>query len=125
MSLGNPRSIVKQTILLCSFLRNLLLMISHRHWFLSIAFLTAVFSAVINPLPSGAIAFLFCLIGLSLFPIRNQLTKNYLNWGIRGGVKGAIVLLSLIAICLVVPQVETNTAVFTSPLNHLKNQPVS
>jgi hypothetical protein len=125
MSLGNPRSIVKQTILLCSFLRNLLLMISHRHWFLGIAFLTAAFSAVINPSPSGAIALLFCLVGLSLFPIRNQLTSNYLNWGVKGGIKGGIVLLSLIAMCLVVPQVETNTAVFSSPIDHLKNHPLT
>lgn len=125
MSLGNPGSIVKQTILLCSFLHNLLSMISRRHWFLGIAFLTAAFGAVINPSPFLAIALLFCLASLSLFPIRNQLSSNYLNLGVKGGVKGAIVLLSLIAMCLLVPQVETNTAVFTSPINHLKNHPLT
>jgi ABC-type multidrug transport system permease subunit len=121
MPLGNPRSIVKQTILLCSFLRNLLFMISPCYWFLGIAFSTAVLSAFVVPSTSVAIALVFCLLGMSLFPMSNQLTNNYLNRGVKGGVKGGIVLLSLIAFCLVVPQVETNTAVFTSPIDHLKN----
>jgi hypothetical protein len=121
MSLGNPRSIVKQvkqTILLCSFLRSLLLMISPRHWFLGIAFATTVLSVLVIPSISVAIALLFCLLGVSLFP-------NYLNLGVKGGIKGGIVLLSLIAMCLIVPQVETNVAVFTSPIDHLKNHPLT
>jgi hypothetical protein len=123
MSLGNPRSIVKQTILLCSFLRNLL-MISPRHWFLSIIFLTAVLSVLVVPSISVAIALTFCLLGVSLFPMSNQLSHN-LDWGVKGGIKGRIVLLSLIAMCLIVPQVETNRLVFTSPIDHLKNSPLT
>ncbi|MGL5834983.1 MAG: hypothetical protein ACRC1Z_17395 [Waterburya sp.] len=124
MSLGNPRSIVKQTILLCSFLRNLLSMISPRHWFLGIAFSTAVFSVLVVPSISVAIALVLCLLGVSLFSVNNQLSNN-LNWGVKGGVKGGIVLLSLIAMCLIVPQVETNRLVFTSPIDHLKNHPLT
>jgi hypothetical protein len=120
MPLGNPTSIVKQTILLYSFLRNLL-MISPRHWFLGTAFLTAALSALIEPSSYMAIALLFFLLGSILFPIRNRLTNNYdSNWRVKGGILGGIVLLSLITICLMVPQVETNTAVFTSPIEHLK-----
>jgi hypothetical protein len=121
MPLGNPRSIVKQTILLCSFLRNLLLMISPRHWFLGITFSTAAFSTLVVPSISVAIALVFCLLSLSLLPRGNRSADNYANWEVKGGVKGGIVLLSLITLCLVVPQVETNTAVFTSPIDHLKN----
>jgi hypothetical protein len=121
MPLGNPRSIVKQTILLCSLLRNLLLMISPRHWFFGIAFSTAAFSTLVISSTSLAIALVFCLLSLLLLPRGNRSVDNYANWGVKGGVKGGIVLLSLITLCLVVPQVETNTAVFTSPLDHLKN----
>jgi hypothetical protein len=125
MSLGNPRSIVKQTNLLCSFLRNLLLMIFPRHWFLGIAFATAVLSVLVVPSISVAITLVFWLLGMTLIPMGNQLSNNYLNWSVKGGIKGGIVLLSLIAICLIVPQVETNTAVFTSPIDHLKNYPLT
>lgn len=116
MSLGNPRSIVKQTILLSSSLRNLLLMISRRHWFLGAVFLTTAFGIIIKPSFYMAIALVFCLMV--------QLSSNF-NWlvkgGIKGGIKGTIVLLSLIVFCLIVPQVETNTALFTSPIDNLKN----
>ncbi|MFM2314018.1 MAG: hypothetical protein RLZZ04_3294 [Cyanobacteriota bacterium] len=125
MSLGNPQSLVKQTILLCRFLRNLLLMISPRHWFLGIAFATAVLSVLVIPSSSVAIALVFCSLGVSLLPLSNQLSNNYLNWSVKGGVKGGIVLLSLITMCLIVPQVETNRLVFTSPIDHLKNHPLT
>jgi hypothetical protein len=111
MSLGNPRSIVRQTILLSSSLRNLLLMISHRHWFLGAVCLTTAFGTLIKPSFYMAIA-LVCLMV--------QLSSNF-NWRVKGGIKGTIVLLSLIVMCLIVPQVETNTALFTSPINNLKN----
>jgi hypothetical protein len=115
MSLGNPRSIVKQTILLSSSLRNLLLMIPHRHWFLGAVCLTTAFGTLIKPSFYMAIA-LVCLMV--------QLSSNF-NWRVKGGIKGTIVLLSLIVMCLIVPQVETNTALFTSPIDNLKNYPLS
>lgn len=116
MSLGNPRSIVKQTILLSSSLRNLLLMISPRHWFLGAVFLTTAFGTLIKPSFYMAIALVFCLMV--------QLSSNF-NWRVKGGIKGTIVLLSLIVMCLIVPQVETNTALFTSPIDNLKNYRLS
>jgi hypothetical protein len=125
MSLGNYRNIVKQTILLYSFLRNVLLMISPRHWYLGTVFLTTVlltvvsttvFSGLMNALSYIAIALLFCLMV--------QLNSNY-NWRVKGGIRGTIVLLSLIVMCLIIPQVETNTALFTSPINNLKNHRLS
>lgn len=120
MSLGNPRSIVKQTILLCNFLRNILLMISPRYWYLSTVFLITVLSTLINPL-SYLVALLFCGLALILLLSKNSLSGNYLNWRVKGGIRGTISLVCLIAICLIVPQVETNVALFTSPINHLKN----
>lgn len=114
MSLGNPRSIVKQTILLSSSLCNLLLMISRRHWFLGAVCLTTTYSTLIKPSFYLAIALVFCLL--------LQLSSKFkFNWYVKGGIKGTIVLLSLIIMCLIVPQVETNTALFTSPINNLKN----
>jgi|GEM_PF-2683285 len=44
------------------------------------------------------------------------------DWQIRGGIKATVILASLITICLIVPQVETNTAIFMSPVDSLKNQ---
>lgn len=120
MSLGNPRSIVKQTILLCNFLRNFLLMISPRYWYLSTVFLITVLSTLINPL-SYLVALLFCGLGLILLLSKNSLSGNYLNWRVKGGIRGTISLVCLIAICLILPQVETNVALFTSPIDHLKN----
>jgi hypothetical protein len=118
MSLGNPRSIVRQTILLSSSLCNLLLMISRRHWFLGAVCLTTAFGTLIKPSFYMAIALVFCLMV--------QLSSNFkFNWRIKGGIKGTIVLLSLIVMCLIVPQVETNTALFTSPIDNLKNYRLS
>jgi hypothetical protein len=114
MSLGNPRSIVKQTILLSSSLRNLLLMISRRHWFLGAVFLTTAFGTLIKPLFYMAIALGFCLM------VQLSSNSNF-NWRVKGGIKGTIVLVSLIILCSIVPQVETNTALFTSPIDNLKN----
>ncbi len=120
MSLVDPRSIVKQTILLCNFLHNFLLMISPRYWYLSTVFLITVLSTLINPL-SYLVALLFCGLALILLLHKNPLTSNYLNWRIKGGIRGTISLICLIVICLVVPQVETNAALFTTPIDHLKN----
>lgn len=120
MSLGNPRSIVKQTILLCNFLRNFLLMISPRYWYLSTVFLITVLSTLINPL-SYLVALLFCGLALILLLSKNPLPSNYLNWRVKGGIRGTISLICLIVICLIVPQVETNAALFTSPIDRLKN----
>lgn len=117
MSLGNPRSIVKQTILLSSSLRNLLLMISPRHWFLGAVFLTTAFGTLIKPSFYMAIALVCLMVQLS--------SNSKFNWRVKGGIKGTIVLLSLIVMCLIVPQVETNTALFTSPIDNLKNYPLS
>lgn len=121
MSLGNPRSIVKQTILLCSF-RNLTPMISRRNWLIGIIFLTAAFGALINPPSYIAIALLLFLIALMLLPTIHQQTNSYLNWQLKGDIKRIIILFSLIVVCLIVPQVETNTAIFTSPIENLKNE---
>lgn len=121
MSLGNPRSIVKQKILLCSF-RNLIPMISRCNWLIAIIFLTAAFGALINPPSYIAIALLLFLIALMLLPRIEQQTNSYLNWQLQEDIKRTIILFSLIVFCLIVPQVETNTAIFTSPMENFKNE---
>ena len=97
-------------------------MISHLNWFIGTLFFTAAFGALMNPPPYVAIATLFFLIGLVLLPPTDRLTKRYFNWQIAGGIKGTVVLASLIVICLIVPQVETDTAkLFTRPTDILKS----
>jgi hypothetical protein len=95
-------------------------MISPRYWYLSTVFLITVLSTLINPL-SYLVALLFCGLGLILLLSKNSLSGNYLNWRVKGGIRGTISLVCLIAICLILPQVETNVALFTSPIDHLKN----
>lgn len=87
-----------------------LLMISRRYWYLGTAFATAALSVLFNPASVMAIA--LCSLGLTLLAC---------NWCVKGGIQGGIVLLSLIFMCLIVPQVETNTALFTSPIDRLKS----
>ncbi|MEL6580845.1 MAG: hypothetical protein AAFQ14_13930 [Cyanobacteria bacterium J06621_12] len=111
MPLRNPRSIVGQAILLNNFFSNLLLMISRYYWFIGIVFLTAIVSVSMNwafylPLALGLIA-----IALISSP----------RWSIQGGFKKTIVVIGLVVFCLIVPQVETNTAIFASPIEDLQN----
>lgn len=97
-------------------------MISRCNWFVGTLFLTAAFGALMNPPPYVAIATLFFTMGLVLLPPVDKLTERYFNWQIKGGVKGTIVLISLIVICLIVPQVETNPARYSvRPTDSLKN----
>ena len=88
-------------------------MVSHFNWFIGTLFLAAAFGALMNPPPYIAIAFLFFCIGLVLLPPTDKLTQKYFNWQVKGGIKGTIVLTSLIIICLIVPQVETDPARFS------------
>lgn len=90
------------------------------NWFLGMLFTMATFGTLMNPPPSVAIAFLFFLIGLILLPFIDNLIKHHCSWKINGGIKGTIVLTSLIIMCLIVPQVETNMALFTNPTANLK-----
>ena len=94
-------------------------MISRLNWFIGTLFLAAAFGALMNPPPYIAIAIFFSLIGFVLLPSTDKLTQKYGNWQIKGGIKGAIILVSLIIICLIVPQVETNPARFSIlPIEH-------
>lgn len=94
-------------------------MVSRLNWFIGTLFLATAFGALMNPPPYIAIAFFFFFIGLVLLPSTDKLTKKYFNWQIKGGVKGTVVLTSLIIICLIVPQVETNPARFSiRPTEH-------
>lgn len=94
-------------------------MVSRLNWFIGTLFFAAAFGALMNPPPYIAIAFFLFSTGLVLLPPTDKLVKKYLNWQIKGGVKGTIVLTSLIIICLIVPQVETNPARFSiRPTEH-------
>ena len=92
-------------------------MISRLNWFVGTLFLMAAFGALMNPPPYIAIALLFFMMGLVLLPPTDKISRKYFNWEIKGGTKGTVVLLSFIIICLIVPQVETDPARFsTSPV---------
>ena len=116
MSLRNPRSIVRQIIITRSFIPNLVLM--NRCKFVSSVFFAAAFGALMSPASYMAIA-LFSMVTIFL-PTMDKLTRNYSGWH-KGGIKRAVVLASLLLFCSILPQVETNAAVFTSPIEDLKN----
>ena len=88
-------------------------MISRFNWFVGTLFLMAAFGALMNPPPYIAIASLFFLIGLMLLPSTDKLTQKYFQWQIKGGIKGTIILISLIIICSIVPQVNPNPPQFS------------
>ncbi len=97
-------------------------MMSRHNWFLGILFSMAACGALINPPSYVAIAVSFFLTGLILLASEEMLIKRCFNWQVNGGIKGVIILTSLIIMCLIVPQVETNMAkLFTSPIAHLKS----
>lgn len=91
-------------------------MIARLNWFVGTLFLMAAFGALMNPPPYIVISILFFTMGLVVLPSTNKITKQYLDWEIRGGTKGAIVLISFIIICLIVPQVETDHSKFSHRL---------
>ena len=88
-------------------------MIARLNWFVGTLFLMAAFGALMNPPPYIVISILFFLMGLVLLPSTNKIAKQYLNWKIKGGTKGVILLISFIIICLIVPQVETQPGRFS------------
>lgn len=97
-------------------------MIYRLNWFVGTLFLMAAFGALMNPPPYLAISILFFLMGLVLLPPTNELSQKYLNWKIKGGAKGTVVLICFIVICLIVPQVETDPAKFsTTPIEKISN----
>ena len=97
-------------------------MIFRLNWFAGTLFIIAAFGALMNPPPYVAIAILFLMMGLVLLPPTDRLSQKYLRWQINGGTKGTVVLISFIIICLIVPQVETNPARFsTSPTEQISN----
>ena len=114
MPLSDPTSILRQTILLFYSLPNLGLMIFRYNWFLGIAFLTAAFCASLAPSLYLAIALLFFGAGLILL-IFSKTNERRFSWQIEGGIKNTLVLASLIVLCLLVPQVETDMANFRNP----------
>ncbi|BAZ45601.1 hypothetical protein NIES4102_26270 [Chondrocystis sp. NIES-4102] len=89
-------------------------MISRLNSWTATLFWVAAFGALMNPPPYIAIAFLFFSMGLVLLPSTDKLTQRYWQSKIKGGTKGAIVLTCLIIICLIVPQVETDPARYSS-----------
>ena len=117
MPSGNPSSILGQTILLFNSLNNLRLMIFRYNWFLSIVFLTAACGTLINS-SLQITALLFFLIG-SILLIDATPTSRHFNSQI-GRAKNTAILASLIALCLFIPQVETNMANFKNPTDSLE-----
>ena len=95
-------------------------MVSRYNWFLGVLFLSAAWGAIINSPFYVAIAMLFSLMGLVLLPPTNKLIQHYFNWQIEGGVKKTIILISFVLICLIIPQVETDTAKISNPVNYLQ-----
>ena len=118
MALRNPARIVRQIILTYSFILNLVLM-NFRYKFVYTVFSLAAFCVLISSTTYIAIA-LFCLMVTIFLPVAQTLTRNYFTRQ-EDGMKKAVVLASLLVFCSILPQVETNTAVFTSPIENFKN----
>ncbi|MEL6438026.1 MAG: hypothetical protein AAFQ80_02045 [Cyanobacteria bacterium J06621_8] len=70
----------------------------------------AAFGALMNPPPYIAIALLFFLMGLILLPAVDGLLRKYLNLIIPGGIKVVVIIICFMVICLIVPQVKTNSS---------------
>lgn len=97
-------------------------MIYRLNWLIGTLFFMAAFGALMNPPPYIAIAVLFFMMGLVLLPPIDKLSQQYFNWKIKGGTKGTVILISFIIICLIVPQVETDPAKFsTSPIDRISD----
>ena len=111
-----PSDILGQTILLFNSLSNLI-MIFRYNWFLSIVFLTAACGTLISSLQITAL--LFFLIGAILLVKAISIGKHF-NSRITTNAKNTAILASLIAICLIIPQVETNMANFKNPTDSLE-----
>ncbi len=96
-------------------------MILRLNGFLVMLFLTAAFGSLMNPPPYIAIAILLFLMGLVLLPAVDKLMQQYFQRQIKGGIKSIIILTSLLIICIIVPQVDTNTSrLFANPIDDLK-----
>ena len=86
-------------------------MIFRFNWFV-ITCSIATTTALINPSLYQAIATLF--LGFSsIVLLSGNLEKRYSNWRVEGGIRKTIVLVSLIIMCLIIPQVETDLAKFS------------
>ena len=86
-------------------------MISRFNWFIIICSIATI-TASINPSLYHAIAILF--LGFSsVVLLLSNLKKKSSNWQIKRGIKETIVLVSLIVICLIIPQVETDLTKFS------------
>ena len=86
-------------------------MISRFNWSIVICSIATI-TASINPSLYYAIAILFTGFS-SVVLLLNNLKKKYSSWQIKRGVRKTIVLVSLIVICLIIPQVETDLAKFS------------
>ena len=84
-------------------------MISRFNWFIITSIATT--TVLINSSFDRAIATLF-LGFFSIVLLSSILEKRSSKWQI-GGIKKTIVLVSLIVMCLIVPQVETDLAKFS------------
>ena len=92
---------------------------SRFNWFI-ITCSIAISTASINPSFYGAIAIFFTFFCVAL--LLDNLKKRYSNWQIRE-IRKTLVLVSLIVICLIIPQVETDLAKFSvSSLAQIKSQ---
>ncbi|MEO0836829.1 MAG: hypothetical protein AAFY16_12830 [Cyanobacteria bacterium J06642_3] len=101
-------------------------MVLRSNGFLVMLFLTAACGSLMNPPPYIAIAIFFFLMGFVLLPAIDKLIQQRFQRQIKGGVKSMIILISLLIICLIVPQVDTNTSrLFKNPIANLKVNPQS
>ena len=84
-------------------------LMSRFNWFV-IPCSIATTTALINPSFYDAIAILF--LGLFSLVLLSSLGKQDFNWHI-GGIRKTIALVSLILMCIIIPQVETDLSKFS------------
>ena len=110
---NNFHNPVKQVILPRSLANNLELKIFCCNCFMGMAL------ALLLNLPYIAIA-LLCMAALTRLPTANKLLVRYFSACGTGKVQRNIVLLGLIVFCALIPQVETNIAIFAKPTSYLE-----
>ena len=88
------------------------------NWFVRSLFFVTASIALISPAAMMLALWLF-LLAMIFVPTTNKLSRHSFSWQL--GIKQKIALASLLLFCSLIPQADTNMAVFTSPIEDLKN----
>ncbi|MEL6494433.1 MAG: hypothetical protein AAFQ41_04825 [Cyanobacteria bacterium J06623_7] len=89
------------------------------NWLICTIFLIIAVATSLGFAAYVAIALLLICWGTILLPAITKLTINYGRNRQKSSIEQGLVLASLILFCTLVPQVDTNRAIFTNPVESL------